>query len=518
MIYSAVKNTPIQSRLLLDELSVANTEHCTQRFFQAVKDPASPILKATEAWEGDGPYTWCSRMLYLPETNRYRMYYTAFENDPYHYRWGMAESEDGLNWVKPALYTTEYEGKKTSYCLQTEGFDLCKPIRTVAYDSRPECPAEERWKGMAFTYNGTFAFYSADGIHWKAYSQNPIWRGTSDIIHVMWDEKLQKFVAYYKLWRLVAKEKDETSPEGVRPLDALCVGFDIVPVDDEWSELVGVQLVHHHPHGSSTTETRNIIVRVGNQSANDGGGGNLIGEWYTKRVVCRAVSDDFLHWTDDRMVMNVDELDRPDSNIQIAQVFTMGEYYLAFLTMHDQRGYFDQQLAFSQDGIHWKRPWRGNLIGRGACGEFDSGMVTAPVDPILMGSQMLIYYGGCTGDHAKHGEFSIGRAMLRRDGFACWYADNETALLETTLWQSNADVLRLNVDAEAGWVTAALLDENGCVIPGFTHEECNRIRDDSATWPDCFIPVTWHSGAMIPRGKIRIQLRFENASVYSIAI
>ena len=518
MFYSAVKNTPIQSHLLLDELAVANIEHCTQRFFQATKDPVSPMLKATEAWEGLGPYTWCSRMLYLPDIDQYRMYYTTFEQDPYHYRWGMAKSDDGLNWEKPALYSTEYEDRTTSYCIHTEGFDLCKPTRSVAYDPRPECPAEERWKGLCFTYDGTFAFYSADGFRWKPYPQNPVWLGTSDIVNVIWDEKIQKFVSYYKLWQLVAKEKDESAPDGVRPLHALCVGFDIRPVDEDWSELVGVQLVKHHPHGPSTTETRNIIVRAGKQSTDDGGGGNLIGEWYTKRVVCRAVSDDFLHWTDDQMVMTVDELDRPDSNIQIAQVFTMGNYYLAYLTMHDQRGHFDQQLAFSQDGIHWKRPWRGNLISRGAPGEFDCGMVTAPVDPIIKGNQMLIYYGGCSGDHVSHGELSIGRAILRRDGFACWHADSETAMLETTLWQSSADVLRLNVDAEAGWVTVALLDENSREIPGFTHEECNRIREDSASWPDCFIPVTWHNGATIPQGKLRIQLRFENASVYSIAV
>lgn len=524
MFLSSVSQNKKQGYLLLDEAFVASASNCRTQFFQAMKDPASPILSATEKWEGCGPYTWSSRMFYLPEQEKYRLYYMAFQDKGNHYRTGAAESTDGLNWEKPPLFQREYEGEPVNYCMLTKGyeqeFNICKPARSITYDPRPDCPPDRRYKAMSFSYEGNNIFYSSDGYSWEGDPGNPVWHGTSDIIHCMWDPRLRKFVIYYKLWKLHAYEKDDASPNGCRKVEAYYTTFNPEEQPDGWTKLTGPR-VYFQPGGTSIVKKESILIRSGDLSTDDGGGGHLSGAWYTKRVVCRSESDDFVHWEFDREVLNVDELDRPDSNIQIAQVFTMGGYYLAFLTMHDQRGYFDVQLAFSNDGICWKRPWRGNLISHGAPSQFDHGMATTPVDPIITETQMLIYYGGSTGDHTELSTvFSIGRAILRRDGFACRRAEGQqTGQLTTVPLPHQQDALYLNADAEGGWLTAALLDERGNPFPGYTHENCVIIRDDSASHPDCFTKVCWNNQTTLPPANhFCVDLRFQNASIYSILI
>ena len=516
---SAVRQSNEDIHLLLDEAAVAAASGCRLQFCPAAKDPASPILTATENWEGQGPYTWCSRILYLPESSKYRMYYMSFQEEGNHYRTNIAESADGLHWEKPAHFHTEYEGQPCSYAMETEGFGLGKPARSATYDPRPECPPEEKYKSIAFSYDGVNVFFSPDGIHWRGHPQNPVWKASSDIIHCIWDDWLQKFVVYFKLWKLQALVKDDDAPNGCREITAHYVFFDPTELADGWTELSG-RRVYFRPDAAATVRDETICVRSGSLSSDDGGGGHLSGAWSTKRVVCRAESHDFIHWEKEQEVLSADDQDRPDANIQIAQVFTMGGYYLAFLTMHDQRGHFDQQLAFSTDGIHWKRPWRGNLISHGAPGRFDHGMVTQPADPIITETQMLLYYGGSTGSHVSHGSLAIGRAMLRRDGFACWRScgDSVGQLTTVPFFRKN-DALYLNADAEGGWITAALLDEDGRIIPGFTHENCIAIREDSASHPACAIRVCWYGQAGLPAGNhFSIALRFQNAAIYSIRI
>ena len=70
MFLSSVNQNKKQGYLLLDETTVASSSDCRLQFFQAAKDPASPIITATEKWEGCGPYTWSSRIFYLPEQEK----------------------------------------------------------------------------------------------------------------------------------------------------------------------------------------------------------------------------------------------------------------------------------------------------------------------------------------------------------------------------------------------------------------------------------------------------------------
>lgn len=516
-----------QGVLLLDDLFVKSTSNCWLDFCQATKDPTNPIIKPTEIWEGNGCTTWGGTILYDEETERYRMYYGTFEDGgthrKSHYRGGAIESVDGLNWVRPTRYETVYKGVPTKYYCRMEGDELGPCGAEAVFDPRPECPPEERYKALGCRrfIGGIMMKCSADGIDWHYWSDEPIWYACSDIIHPFWDERLQKFVVYYKLWKLYAEEKDDTTPGGFRPMTALTHGgIETEELPDGTTSISGTFVVLH-PETKAEIVKKTFIVRSGVLGEDDGGGSHLSGVWHMRRVVLWAVSDDFVHWEHEQEVLDTDELDRPASNIQLAQVFQMGGYYLAFLNVHDERGHFDQQFAFSHDGIHWKRPWRGNVLSHGAPGSFDYGMAEGMQLPIVDGAQMILYYGGTAAGHAGPATtIGIGRAVMRKDGFACWKAYGEKiGFLETVALPRKDDALYLNIDSEGGWLTAALLDQQGNIIPGYSHEDCQPIREDSASHTDCVVAVRWNGSTALPvENTLCVQLRFVNSAIYSVRI
>ena len=339
----------------------------------------------------------------------------------------------------------------------------------------------------------------------------------------MWDEARKKFVAYFKLWKLIAEVKDEKAENGFRPMTALTVGgWKEEDLGDGTTKISGIFTVLH-PESQAERVERTLIVRSGDSSEDDDANSHLSGVWHTRRVVCWAESEDFIHWEHEQEILDVDEWDRPYSNIQEMVVFPMGGYYLALPEIHDVRGYIYLQLAFSQDGIHWKRPCRSSVIGIGAPDQYDCGRACGVSVPMVTENQMIIYYTGMNEGHVKSTDNMrgcIGRATMRKDGFARWktYGD-QIGTLETVALQKKEDVLYLNIDSEAGWLTVALLDECGRVIPGYDHADCETIREDSASHTDCVVPAFWNGKTELPNvEKVKVQLRFQNASVYSVLI
>ncbi|MFH1568334.1 MAG: hypothetical protein ABIL09_10100 [Gemmatimonadota bacterium] len=507
--------------LLLDDHLVAETRGCVQTFHGAVKDPTSPVICATEPWEGRGPYTWGTRLLWNPDTDGYDLYYVGFRVEDNHYRWGLAVSGDGLTWRKPALDIESFLGAPARNML-TGGPHPDKAVRSVVRDPRPGCPPEERYKAIRFTYTGEFVSTSPDGRAWTEDAANPVWRVPSDIIHAMWDPRRQCFVSYYKVWEVTGETPDAASPSGFRPVVAHLPSFDHRLRADGLTELRG-PLISFHPEEAATVEDGVLLLRAGNQGRDDGGGAPLTGAWHARRVQAWAESDDWRHWRHEQVVLRTDERDRPDANIQYLFVLPYGPYYLGFLTMHDERGYFEQQLAFSRDGRRWSRPWRGNFIGLGPEGTFDSGMVLAPTDPVLTDTQMLFYYGGFNTVH--HAPMSapwtsaIGRAILRRDGFASWDAlPGQGGELLTQPLRADGAPLQVNADAGAGGLRVEVLDDTGHVVPGFARDRCVPLREDTARHRGCMAPVAWDpapDGAALAGRSIQLRFELERARLFA---
>jgi hypothetical protein len=510
---------PDESVLLLDDHTVAATTNLTQQFFPASKHPANPVMKRTEKWEGVGPYVWGNRLMQDEKTGDLRLWYIAYDFAGNFYRWGYATSKDAVTWTKPNLGVEQYAGALATNCLPL-GAHPEKGTRTIARDPRPQTPPERRYLGVRFTYEGEYISFSPDGIAWKEHPLSPSWFVPSDMIHVMWDAKRNRFTAYFKVWELKGTEITASGEE--RPFIAHMPTFTDTKLPDRKTSFEG-PVIHFRPPAAAEVKKEKFVLRAANQGKDDGGGTSLSGAWSAKRVQTWAESEDGLHWSNEQVVLRADEKDPPTSNIQYMFVMPYGGYYLAFLTLHDEAGFFRIQLAWSADGVHWKREWRKPWLDVGPEGAFDMGMVLGPADPVFWKREMWFPYGGFPIHHDSPDQTwqsAIGLATTRLDGFSAWRAGSEEGKLTTQPLRCDGDRLFVNADASHGSLAVEVLDENGKVIDGFGAEKCRSIKADTlADGADGW--VKWNDSGDLKslQGKT-IQLRFiaKGADLFSFRI
>ena len=148
--------------------------------------------------------------------DRYRMYYRAaawpgIGKEPT-LSVCLAESRDGIRWVRPELGLVEFRGsRRNNIILSGEVSNTFVPFK----DTNPAAKAEERYKALAALSDprGLYAFASPDGITWRKMSDAPvITRGKFDSQNVaFWDSARQGYRAYY---REIRGPNDEIRPEG----------------------------------------------------------------------------------------------------------------------------------------------------------------------------------------------------------------------------------------------------------------------------------------------------------------
>ena len=511
---------PDECMLLLGEHTVARTAHLTQRFFPAAKHPANPVMRRAQPWEGVGPYIFGSRLMQDVATRQFRLWYITYSFEGNFYRWGYATSADGLKWIRPDLGIERFGNTLAGNCLPL-GPHPEKGTRSIARDPRPGTPSHRRYLGVRFTYEGEYVSFSPDGIAWMEYPLNPVRHVPSDMIHIMWDERRQKFIAFFKVWELNGRDIRPDAPEGA-PFTAHMPTFTPKDLGNGTTEFTGPCITFHAP-GAATVQSRKFLLRSKQQGADDGGGTSLSGDWNAKRVQAFAESADGIHWTNEHVVLRADTKDLPTANIQYLFVMPYGGYYVGFPTVHDESGLFRIQLAFSDDGITWRRPSRDPWLDVGPKGSFDSGMVLGPADPIVGEREMWFPYGGFPIRHDSketNWESAIGFATMRLDGFAAWEAGSQIGELVTQPFQCNGDRLFVNADARGGSMRVEVLGENGALMAGFERESCQPVSADTLTdknsgW------IHWTTEPDIRRlaGK-QIQFRFslQNARLYSFRV
>jgi hypothetical protein len=505
--------------LLLDKHTVAHTSHLKQRFLSAQKHPSNPVLRRSEAWEGVGPYVWGNRLMQDTTTGLFRLWYIAYDYTGNFYRWGYATSPDGIAWTKPNLSVERYADAPATNLLPL-GSHPEKGTRSIARDPRPETPADRRYLGVRFTYDGEFISFSRDGINWNEHPSTPSWFVPSDIIHVMWDDERNQFVAYYKLWELVGTAVTAAGEQ--KPFLAHMPTFTNTRLPDGRESFEG-PVIHFKPNAAAAVTKENFVLLAANQGKDDGGGTSLSGAWNAKRVQAWASSNDGIHWENEQVILRADDHDPPTANIQYMFVIQYGGYYIGFLTLHDEAGHFRIQLAHSIDGLKWHRPSRQPWLDIGPAGAFDGGMVLGPADPIINEREMWFPYGGFPIKHdtsETNWESAIGLAMIRLDGFADWEAGDEPGELVTQPFTCQGDRLFVNTDARNGTVAVEVLGANGSPVDGFDSESCQPISADTLLKTDDGW-IHWKNETDLRRLRGRqIQLRFKlrNARLYSFRI
>ncbi len=446
-------------------------------------------------------------MLY--EEGRFRLYYLSPGVDCAHafekvncYLMRYAESEDGTHWRKPRLGLYEWQGSRDNNILfPNDRFPYAHAsagVNTVFIDPNAKDPRQKYKMSVKLSPptdgnlrglkplpdgKGKYGFASPDGIHWTRITGK---LGTSGDggFRPFWDDRYGSYVAYSR----VKTYRD--------------------PRQEEYYGRV---------YGNRPNNWLSRLLRLG-----------------------RSTSKDFVHWTDEKIVMAPDAIDEADSeapnrvdfysipvfkytqDIYIA-LPSIYSHWKAFVEENGKLGQLpgtvDVQLASSRDGIRWNRtPERRPFIRLGPQGSFWSGMIFVK-EPLAfrVGSELHFFFEGwrkAHNDPTRTGPASWGRARLRVDGFISADAAYTGGELTTRPLTFSGTRLQLNLATGAGGtVRVEIQDESGRPRDGFSAGEADEINGNHLE-----VDASWKGSrnlASVAGKTVKLRFVMRDASLYS---
>jgi hypothetical protein len=131
-----------------------------------------------------------------------------------------------------------------------------------------------------------------------------------------------------------------------------------------------------------------------------------------------------VRWSDPETILIPDERDTPDTEFYAMPTMAYEGVYVAIpWIFHTTNTTHHPELAFSRDGIHYRRDFRSPFIERGHPLDFDGTSIYSRA-PFVHGDRIMTYYSGTNwrspeqllslGDKATA---AIGLAVSRLDGF-----------------------------------------------------------------------------------------------------
>ena len=239
------------------------------------------------------------------------------------------------------------------------------------------------------------------------------------------------------------------------------------------------------------------------------------------RLVTRAESFDFVHWTPDESI-----LEGPSPRLQVHDmiVFPTCGIYIGLLgvMVYPEDSQIDVkqhvELAWSPDTIHWHRiqagtPFMGHTPSETErYGEtpYDWGTIFAAA-PIFLDDEIRIYYGAGDGYFFNWRNGYLALAMLRPDGWAGYEptADDLPAVITTQSLTFDGTSVGITADVtNGGSVRVAILDKAG--------NELVRSQPIYSTITN--LPLKWEPSQDLAnlRGKeIRLKFELHNAKLYA---
>jgi hypothetical protein len=488
----------LQKQLFFDNLLIESVQDITREFHQPRKYEGNPLIVKDKPWEHVVQFrTSGYTVLRDPKDKLFKAWYTdeGFTNENVRrgvtwppYRSFYAYSEDGIHWVKPPLGIYPENGQDTN--IYSTGFDE----RTVLLDpSEPDGP--KRFKSIGFwapeveSQGGHIqATYSADGLHWKNYDELPSfgkfgpYLGDSTILSYDPDSKLYILTTRHPKMGIIAQNpRFPTTKSYIGP---------------------------YYPEDFSRMEKRRIF---------------------------QSESKDFVHWSEPRLMLYPDEEDNLDDYLYGMSQFRIGsgDTRVGFLNLlHSVPDVMNVQLAYSLDGTCWKRvhkPW----LTVGPAGSWDQIMVELTNDPLEMGDEWWLYYGGSGFGHhdwyingllegldvpeakdvSKVG-FFLGLAKLRLDGFCSLNAGpvREGILITRQLASPGAGVVMNAECGPGGYIDVEIFNQADEVMPGYSRKEFDRFTGDAVKHR-----LSWQSRTKVPPEAFRrLVFYMRSAKLYSL--
>jgi len=208
--------------------------------------PQEVVLVTDQPWEGNT----CAYYTVFRDGDLLRMYYRGSHFDEKTRKRGhpevacYAESRDGVHWTKPELGLVEFAGSKQNNIVwDGVGSHDFTPFK----DSRPDCPAEAKYKalgrGRPGHPAGLYAFRSADGLRWSLMREGPvITKGAFDSQNLaFWDGVRGRYVEFHRGFR-----------EGKRDI-MTCTSDDFLQwTDPVWLEYPGAPKEHLYTNAIRT--------------------------------------------------------------------------------------------------------------------------------------------------------------------------------------------------------------------------------------------------------------------------
>lgn len=452
-------------------------------------------------WDLSRSTFFCSSILPMPDGS-YRGYYTGGMPEGSKHAGrdmvtgiAIAESKDGITWVKPLLGQFHYKGRDTN---------IIKPdnMPDVGNFTQPNVVRKpDGTYQMCLWVHDPGARYvrwtSTDGIQWHYCDDEP-----DILIHTL-EWPLGRFA---NTTDLQGKTTADDHPEGVISLldvkrrhanDACNLYYN---AKTEMYELYSVTLVRLDRHEDILPPNK----------------GNFI------RVVHRRESYNGRDFSPPEIIFFPDDHDSTYQEFYYLSVLHGEQWNIGFLGNYrcwEQT--MDIECCFSRDTKRWVRPLRGGFIPRGTNEDVDYMYIAAPGNLIDLGDFYRVLYRGMNREHdgkkpddvdeIRHG---IMVADIQKGRFAGLYSP---ARIVGTLTTKPFCLLsqELAVDAEVtGRLRLEIRDPFDKAIPGYELKNCRPItgnarntivrwKDDTTTGPLQYETVTIH-------------LEMENGTLYSI--
>ena len=480
----------------------------------AQEDPANPVLERQYPWESACVFSH-GTVLKDPIDGLWKAWYIAV---PEHElspscerRLCYAESQDGLNWVRPELEICSYEGyERTNILMSIESGGTSQHASVMIH---PEAPEESRYEMFIMRLPG----WECD---FKVVEGFPVAEGQASHQEANFHVGLFRYRSSDgKHWRPWHQAKVETSDSG-------------------WvSQLADGTYEMHHKI--------TIPALPGCLIPYDVAAGVC-------RIMARRTSANGQDWSPPQITVTPDWQDPQDTQFMEITPMPVKNGTIGLVTVyHLLSQTIDLQWAATRDGKNWWRPARRAAVPLRPLGDVGGGMIFPMFPLIEHEGRIYVYYAGCEG---LHNDFLSTTAVenMQGAGFKTWpnYYEPLTVGNDTTspvrgclwfqsslcraswevgrLWAAvtasggrlTGDMLTKEISAEGKRLTVnvvtvkdgaleAELVVNGKVLPGFSRADCTPVQGNHHD-----AGLQWKGGDRCPAGKVQVRFYLNQARFY----
>ena len=260
--------------------------------------------------------------------------------------------------------------------------------------------------------------------------------------------------------------------------------------------------------------------------------------WGDRRQ-CLRISTDLRTWRDPELVFQPDALDTAGPIGMYAlpvHALGSGAGFVGLLwTFHNSSsepvgsfnqfyGTMDAELAFSYDGVRFRRGPRRPFLERTARPEYGCSQVR-PCSIVETESQIRIYSAGQCAEHGREPRAQRRAAeplaamivhTLRKDGWMFLRSRGDWARFQTKPFTLLKPRIGVNVDARFGEVQFQLTDEKSRPLDGFSFDDCVVLQDVDVLDQE----VAWEGAELesVLNRLLRLEVKFRNAHIYSFTM